>query len=155
MNKQRILNKLVYKFSLEILELLILNTSHFWYFKNKYQYIIMESYKQLLQNIEDFLPGKEDSIHFALISENFSKMYEIFENCFLFNKLKISDMKKKYFNSPILLLNNFNDKYSETNDIMIIPGDKISIIKSLFQKMICLFDLKTISSNYNNVYRKS
>ena len=155
LNKQRILNKLVYKLSLEILELLILNTSHFWYFKNKYQNIIMESYKQLLQNIEDFLPGKEDSIHFALISENFSKMYEIFENCFLFNKLKISDMKKKYFNSPILLLNNFNDKYSETNDIMIIPGDKISIIKSLFQKMICLFDLKIISSNYNNVYRKS
>ena len=155
LNKQRILNKLIYKLSLDIIELLILDTPQFWYFKNKYQNIITESYRQLLQNIEDFLPEGNNSISFEKISENFVIIYDIFEKCFLFNKLGISHIKNKYFNDDTLLLNNFNEKYSETNDLMKIPNDKTSLVKCLFQKIICLYDLKKITSNYNDVNKKS
>ena len=150
---KKILNKIIYKLSIDILEDLLLNSIIFWSIKRKYQHKINEHYKHILQMINDFLSKNN-----LLDQTNNNYFYEFFEQCFIFNKKDINkDIKKNIFKIPILLTNppkevdeNANKIYTEQFDILKIPEEKYQIIKCLFQKMLSLYDLKFIINNFND-----
>ena len=151
---KKILNKLIYKLSIDIIEDLLLNSLIFWSIKRKYQNRINEHYKQILQMINDFLNKN------TLIEQtNNYYFYEFFEECFIFNKKNIiKDIKNNIFQIPILLTNppkGGEDLYKTQFDLLKIPDEKYQIIKCLFQKLISLYDLKNIINNFNDIDKKS
>ena len=149
----KILNKIVYKLSIDILEDLLFDSIIFWSIKRKYQVKINEHYKQILQMINDFLSKN------ALIGQTKNNcFYEFFEQCFIFNTKDINkDIKKNIFKIPILLTNPPKEEeetiyklYEEQFDLLKIPEEKYHIIKCLFQKLLALHDLKYIINNFND-----
>ena len=149
---KKILNKIIYKLSIIILEDLLIDSIIFWPMKRKYQYKINEHYKHILQMINDFLNKN------TLIEQNNNKyIYEFFEQCFIFNTKDINkDIKNNIFKFTILLTNplkeeeNIYKEYKDQMDLIKIPEEKYQIIKCLFQKMLSLYDLKYIINNFNN-----
>ena len=153
---KRILNKIIYKLSIDIIEDLLLNSLIFWSIKRKYQNRINEHYKQILQMINDFLNKN------TLIEQTSNYyFYEFFEECFIFNtKNIIKDIKNNIFKMPVLLTNPPKDGdgeniYKTQFDLLKIPEEKYQIIKCLFQKMISLYDLKYIINNFNDIDKKN
>ena len=150
---KRYLNKIIYKLSIDIIEDLIINSLDFWSIKRKYQNKINEEYKQILQKINDFL-NKNTLIE---QTKNYY-FYEYFEECFIFNTKSINkEIKKRIFKMPILLTNppKEEEMYEEQLDLLKIPEDKYQLIKCLFQKMLCLYDLKYIINNFNDVNKEN
>ena len=145
---KRILNRLIYKLIIDIIEDLILNSINFWTIKRKYQNKINEHYQQILQMINDFLHKNS-----LIFKENF---YEYFEECFIFNTKKIKEIKDNIFKSPILLINTIKEEeginlYEMQFYLLKIPENKYKIIKCLFQKMLSLYDLNYIINNFNDI----
>ena len=148
----KILNKIIYKLSIDILEHLLLDSFIFWSIKRKYQLKINEHYKQILQMINDFLSKN------TLIEQTKNNyFYEFFEQCFIFNTNDISqDIKNNIFKISILLTNPLKEEetiyklYQEQIDLLKIPEERYHIIKCLFQKLLCLYDLKYIINNFND-----
>ena len=148
----KILNKIIYKLSIDILEHLLLDSFIFWSIKRKYQLKINEHYKQILQMINDFLSKN------TLIGQTKNNyFYEFFEQCFIFNTNDISqDIKNNIFKISILLTNPLKEEetiyklYQEQIDLLKIPEERYHIIKCLFQKLLCLYDLKYIINNFND-----
>ena len=152
LNGKRILNKLIYKLVIDIIEDLLLNSINFWTIKKKYQNKTNEHYKQILQMINDFLEKNSLIPHTQTMNNNF---YEFFEDCFNFNTKNIDkDIKNNIFKIPILLTNPPNEEnelYKIQFDLLKIPDEKYQTIKCLFQKMLSLYDLNYIINNFNDV----
>jgi len=173
---KRILNKLIYKISIDIIEDLLLSSINFWSIKKKYQIKINEHYKQILQMINDFLEKnninknnnnknkleQNEYNNFILEKNELIKdkdenqtFYELFEECFIFNTKDINkDIKKNIFEKPILLTTTFTEGeelYKIQFDLLKIPDKKYQIIKCIFQKMLALYDLKIIINGFNDV----
>ena len=173
---KRILNKLIYKISIDIIEDLLLRSINFWSIKKKYQIKINEHYKQILQMINDFLEKnnldknnnnksileQNEYYNFILEKNELIKdkdenqnFYELFEECFIFNTKDINkDIKKNIFEKPILLTTTFTEGEELFNvqfDLLKIPDKKYQIIKCIFQKMLALYDLKIIINDFNDV----
>ena len=179
LNGKRILNKLIYKLSNNILEDLLVNSINFWSIKNKYQKKINEHYKQILQMINDFLEKnnlkkKDDNNNMISLEKNefnhflsekekdddkYQNLYELFEECFLLNSQDIDkDIKKIIFEKPILLTvpsyeeeEEEEEYYKMQYDLLEIPDKKYQTIKCIFQKMLALYDLKLIINDFNDI----
>ena len=150
---KKILNKLLYKLSIDIIEDLLLNSINFWPIKRKYQTRINEHYKQVLQMINDFF--EKNSLDDQLYSNNY--FYALFEECFIFNTKNIEkDIKEEIFKKPILLIGQPKEEegyeqYTSQLNLLKIPDEKYQIIKCLFQKFLSLYDLKYIINNFNDI----
>ena len=161
---KRILNKIIYKLSNNILEDLLLNSTNFWSIKKKYQKKINVHYEQVLQMINDFIEKnnldkkneeyniisfeKDEFNH--LLSEdekekeeddNNHNLYELFEECFNFNAKDINkDIKKIIFEKPILLTVPSNEeKEKEKDNYYKMQYDLLKIPSKKFQTIKCLF----------------
>ena len=155
---KRILNKLIYKLCIDIIEDLLLDSINFWQIKRKYQNKINEHYKQILQMINDFL--NKNTLENEEKDNNY--FYEYFEDCFNLNTKNINDIKNNIFKIPILLTNPpkpIKDEKIEVFqiqlDLLKIPEKKNEVIKCIFQKMLSLYDLKYIINNFNDVNKEN
>ena len=149
LDSKKTLNKIIYKLCNDIIIDLLYNGNYLCYIDESQTKKINDKYKQLLQIINDLL--EKSTIEEQIYNDNY--FYEYFENCFNLNKMDIFDIKKKYLNAFIFIineenLNDYNDKIGL--DLIKIPNEKYQILKCLFQKFFALYDLKIILSDKNN-----
>ena len=148
LERKKTLNKISYKLIIDIINDLLSNGNNICQINEDIKKRISEQYRQLLQIINDLL--EKSTLDEQVIDEEY--FYEFFENCFYWNKKDISEIKKNYINSPLLIIN--EEKLKDYNnkiglDLMKIPNEKYQMLKCLFQKFISLYDLKIIiNANY-------
>ena len=150
-NSEKILSKLNYRLSFELIENLILGSTKCPFYKNKYSNIFKEKYNKILYDINEILL-KSNSTK-TIIYKN---AYQYFEECFNLNKKKFIKIMNDCFKSKslYLLLNIFksknisnNLKNNEENDnfeIIDFPKNESETIQCLFQFLIQLSDLKLL-----------
>ena len=156
LDSKKTLNKLIYKINTDIIIDLLCNGNNICLIKEEQKIKLNEQYKQLLQIINDLL---DRSTLEEQIKED-KYFYEYFENCFIFNLKDISDIKKNYLKTFVLII---NEEIIENNDncvgldLVKIPNEKYQMLKCLFQKFISLYDLKIILNDKNkqNLIMKS
>ena len=143
LERKKTLNKLSYKLIIDIINDLLLNGNNICQINEDIKKRISEQYRQLLQIINDLL--QKSTLEEQIKDDEY--FYEFFENCFYWNKKDISEIKKNYINTPLLIINeeylkDYNNKIGL--DLMKIPNEKYQMLKCLFQKFISLHDLKII-----------
>ena len=142
LERKKTFNKISYKLIIDIIDLL-LNGNNICQINEDIKKRINEQYKQLLQIINDIL--EKSSLEEQINDEEY--FYEFFENCFYLNKMDISEIKKNYLNTTLLIINEENLKDYNNKiglDLMKIPSEKCPMLKCLFQKFISLYDLKIL-----------
>ena len=143
LERKKTLNKISYKLIIDIINDLLSNGNNICQINEDIKKRINEQYRQLLQIINDLL--EKSTLDEQVIDEEY--FYEFFENCFYWNKKDISEIKKNYINSALLIINEENLKDYNNKiglDLMKIPNEKYQMLKCLFQKFISLHDLKII-----------
>ena len=143
LERKKTLNKISYKLIIDIINDLLLNGNNICQINEDIRKRINEQYKQLLQIINDLLD--KSTLEEQIKDEEY--FYEFFENCFHLNKKDISEIKKNYVNTTLLIINEENLKDYNNKiglDLMKIPNEKYQMLKCLFQKFISLYDLKII-----------
>ena len=143
LERKKTLNKISYKLIIDIINDLLLNGNNICQINEDIRKRINEQYKQLLQIINDLLD--KSTLEEQIKDEEY--FYEFFENCFNLNKKDISEIKKNYVNTTLLIINEENLKDYNNKiglDLMKIPNEKYQMLKCLFQKFISLYDLKII-----------
>ena len=158
---QKLVSRLDYRLSIELIEHLILGSSKFRFYKEKYEYIFNEKYKNILSNIDAILL-KNNSTQQKI----YKSAYQYFEESFNLNKKKIIGLINEYFNQESLFLfsiiqknNNFekneNNNEKKGFDVMDFPIDENEIIQCLFQLLIGLHDLKLVIKSEKNKIESS
>ena len=151
-DNEKILSKIVYKLSFEILENLIMGSKYCDLYKNKYHDIINNNYLNVLNKINDILLKSNSSD-----KKIFKNAYFYFEESFQFHKKKFISILNEYYNSEstILLINSDNSNLnvnSEGFNIFKIPKKECELFQCLLQMLIGLHDLKIIiSENEDNL----
>ena len=157
---EKLVSRLDYRLSIELIEHLILGSSKFQFYKEKYEYIFNEKYKNILSNIDAILL-KSNSTQQKI----YKSAYQYFEESFNLNKKKLIGLINEYFNQESMFLfsiiqkNNNFEKNGINNekkdfDVMDFPMDENEIIQCLFQILIGLYDLKLVlESEKNNTER--
>ena len=151
LDKKRTLNKIIYKLCIDIISEFLLDSNNFALISEPLKKDIYDQYKQLLQIINEFLE-KNCSIKDQIKKDKY--IFDFFEKCFLFNSQSINNIKEKFSNAEILIINDKNFGSNIDKDLMKIPQKKNQMIKCLFQKFMALYDLKMIIFNYNNNYKQ-
>ena len=153
---EKLVSRLDYKLSIELIEHLILGSSKFQFYKEKYEYIFNEKYKKILSNIDAILL-KNNSTQQKI----YKNAYQYFEESFNLNKKKLISLINEYFNQESLFLfsiiqknNNFEKNWKNNEkkdfDVMDFPMDENEIIQCLFQILIGLHDLKILINTEKN-----
>ena len=149
---EKLVSRLDYRLSIELIEHLILGSSKFQFYKEKYEYIFSEKYKNILSNIDAILL-KSNSTQQKI----YKSAYQYFEESFNLNKKKLIGLINEYFNQESLFLfsiiqknNNFENNEKKDFDVMDFPMDENEIIQCLFQILIGLYDLKLVLKSEKN-----
>ena len=147
----KILTKLNYRLSLELIENLILGLENNTFYKDKYKDIIIKKYYQILNDINTILLNSNSTK-----TKIYKFAYQYLEESFILNKKKFNFLLNEciinyslYF---LLKLNNKRDKYF---DIIDYPKKDNENLQCLFQALIGLCDLKNLFGfiNENNKYK--
>ena len=149
---EKLVSRLDYRLSIELIEHLILGSSKFQFYKEKYEYIFSEKYKNILSNIDAILL-KSNSTQQKI----YKSAYQYFEESFNLNKKKLIGLINEYFNQESLFLfsiiqknNHFENNEKKDFDVMDFPMDENEIIQCLFQILIGLYDLKLVLKSEKN-----
>ena len=157
--KEKMLSKLNYRLSFELIEILILGSSKCSYYDVKYNELFNEKYSKILSQISDILLRNNSTK-----TEIYKKAYQYFEESFNFNKKKSKTLMTESFNNEsfYFLMNIYknkknNVKNNEEKNFSIIdyPKNENEIMQCLFQLLIGLYDLKLIIEfERNNIDNK-
>ena len=158
---EKLLSKLSYRLSFELIEDLILGSNKCHLYEDKYNNLLNEKYSKILSDINEILL-KSNSTKTPI----YKKAYRYFEECFEINKKKSKILMNECFdnNSLYFLLNicknkniSKNIKKKEENntfDIFDIPDNENEAMQCLFQELISLYDLRLLikfeKNNYQN-----
>ena len=156
---EKLLSKLNYRLSFELIEILILGSPRCSFYVDKYNGLFNEIYSKILSQINDILL-KNNSTK----TEIYKKAYQYFEESFIFNKKKSKTLMTECFNNEsfYFLLNVYKNKknYIKNNDeknfsIIDYPKNENEILQCLFQLLIGLYDLQLIIGlERNNIDNK-
>ena len=141
-NTDKILTKLEYRISLEFIENLIfgVNNDKIIFYKDKYKDIIMNKYKQILQEINNILLNSNSTK-----TKIYKFAYQYFEECFSLNKKKSNIILNEcLINHYLFLLLNINQNKKDFFEIIDSPNKEHEKLQCLFQLLIYLCDLKTL-----------
>ena len=141
-NTDKILTKLEYRISLEFIENLIfgVNNDKIIFYKDKYKDIIMNKYKQILQEINNILLNSNSTK-----TKIYKFAYQYFEECFSLNKKKSNIILNECLtNHYLFLLLNINQNKKDFFEIIDSPNKEHEKLQCLFQLLIYLCDLKTL-----------
>ena len=141
-NTDKILTKLEYRISLEFIENLIfgVNNDKIIFYKDKYKDIIMNKYKQILQEINNILLNSNSTK-----TKIYKFAYQYFEECFSLNKKKSNIILNECLtNHYLFLLLNINQNKKDFFEIIDSPNKEHQKLQCLFQLLIYLCDLKTL-----------
>ena len=144
---EKLVSRLDYRLSIELIENLILGSSKFQFYKEKYDNIFNEKYSKILSKIDAILL-KNNSTQQKI----YKSAYQYFEESFNLNKKKLISLINEYFNQESMFLfsiiqknNNFEKNNEKIDfDVMDFPMDENEIIQCLFQLLIGLYDLKLV-----------
>ena len=155
---EKILSKLNYRLSFELIENLILGSIKCSFYEDKYNNLFNEKYNKILSDINDILL-KSNSTKTII----YKSAYQYFEECFDLNKKKFINIMNDCFNneSLYLLLNIFkiknisnnlkNNEEAENFQIIDFPKNESETIQCLFQFLIQLYDLKLVLDLEKNI----
>ncbi len=156
---EKLLSKLNYRLSFELIEILILGSPRCSFYEDKYNGLFNEIYSKILSQINDILL-KNNSTK----TEIYKKAYQYFEESFIFNKKKSKTLMTECFNNEsfYFLLNVYKNKknYIKNNDeknfsIIDYPKNENEILQCLFQLLIGVYDLQLIIGlEKNNIDNK-
>ena len=151
-NNDRILTRLIYRISLELIENLILGVDNSNFYKDKYKEIIIKKYYQILNDINTILLNSN-----SIKTKVYKFAYQYLEECFILNKNKfnflLNECLIKYSLYFLLKINYKQDK--GCFDIIDYPKKENENLQCLFQALIGLCDLKYLFGfiNENNKYK--
>ena len=138
-NNNRILTRLIYRISFELIENLILGVDNSNFYKDKYKEIILKKYSQILNDLNTILLNSN-----SIKTKVYKFAYQYLEECFILNKNKfnflLNDCLIKYSLYFLLKVN-----YKENKgcfDIFDYPKKENENLQCLFQALIGLCDLK-------------
>ena len=144
---EKILSKLNYRLSIELIENLVLGSPNYSLYIDKYFNSFKEKYFKILSDINGILLRSNSTKQ-----KIYRNAYQYFEESFELNKKKFTILKNECFNNELIyLLLNINE-YKDINnnkikddnnfDIIDFPEKEHEIIQCLFQELIGLYDLK-------------
>ena len=136
-NDNKILSKLIYRISFELIEHLILGKENN-NINNKSNSIFMNKYKQILNKINNILLNSN-----SIKTKIYKFAYQYFEESFLLNKKQfnhvLDECIDKYFSFFLLNKNRKND--FSIFEIIDIPNKEHENLQCLFQILIGIYDL--------------
>ena len=134
----KLLNKLNYRLSYELIENLILGEDNIILYKDKYKNIFLQKYSEILKEINVILLNSN-----SIKTKIYKFAYQYFEESFILNKKRFEILLNECFvNYFSFLLLNINLKKDKGNfDIIDCPKKEHENLQCLFQKLIGLCDL--------------
>ena len=159
-NNEKLLSIINYRLSLELIEYLILGSTNYLFYEDKFNHIFYKKYIKILNAINTILL-KSNSTKTRI----YKNAYQYFEESFILNKKKFQIILNECLvnESSYLLLNINKNKDKEINiqnkkfNIIDFPTKEYESLQCLFQFLVGLYDLKillgfdiNINNNINN-----
>ena len=147
-NNDKLLSMVNSRFSLELIENLILGSNNYKFYQDKYNHIFLKKYIKILNDINTILL-KSNSTKTKI----YKYAYQYFEESFLLNKKKSQNLLDEFIANESGYLLNIKDKNKEkeynikkTRKFTYIdfPTKEHEILQCLFQLLIGLYDLKIL-----------
>ena len=157
-NNEKLLSIINYRLSLELIENLILGSTNYLFYEDKFNHIFYKKYTKILNAINTILL-KSNSTKTRI----YKNAYQYFEESFILNKKKFQILLNECLvnESSYLLLNINKNKDKEINiqnkkfNIIDFPTKEYESLQCLFQFLVGLYDLKILLgfdiNNNNNI----
>ena len=147
-NNDKLLSMVNSRFSLELIENLILGSNNYKFYQDKYNHIFLKKYIKILNDINTILL-KSNSTKTKI----YKYAYQYFEESFLLNKKKSQNLLDEFIANESGYLLNIKDKNKEKEynikkirkfTYIDFPTKEHEILQCLFQLLIGLYDLKIL-----------